>query len=69
MNTELIGILINALVVIGGYYANSKVTKYRIDSLEEKVEKHNNVIEKTYILGEKVNYLDQQVSELKGVIR
>lgn len=59
METELIAIIVNAVVVIGGYIANSQMTKYRIDQLEKKVEKHNNIVHRTYILEEKVSKLEE----------
>lgn len=59
MKTEFVAIVINALVVVFGYYANSKVTKYRVEQLEKKVEKHNNIIHRTFILEEKVAKLEE----------
>ena len=35
---------------IGGILASAKMTNYRIEQLEKKVEKHNNVVERTYKL-------------------
>ena len=56
MNTEIIvaliasgGGLFGSLV---GVIASSKLTTYRIQQLENKVEKHNTVIERTYKLEE-----------------
>ena len=39
---------------------NSK-TLYRIDQLEEKVDKHNNMIERTYVLEGKVDALEKVI--------
>ena len=44
---SLIGTLIGSL---GGIIAANKLTNYRIQQLEEKVEKHNKVIERVYNL-------------------
>ena len=48
MNTEIIVALIAAggglLGSLGGVMASSKLTTYRIQQLENKVEKHNTVI-------------------------
>ena len=33
---------------IGGIIAANKLTTYRIEQLEKKVDKHNNLIERTY---------------------
>ena len=52
MNTEIIVALIAAggglLGSLGGVMASSKLTTYRIQQFENKVEKHNTVIERTY---------------------
>ena len=45
---SLIGIIITALVT-------NSVTKYRIDQLEKKVDKHNNIIERVFKLEQKVD--------------
>lgn len=34
----------------GGIITSNKLTNYRIEQLEKKVEKHNNVVERVYIL-------------------
>ena len=44
---SLVGIIITALLT-------NSITKYRVDQLEKKVEKHNNIIERVYKLEQKV---------------
>ena len=44
---SLIGTLIGSL---SGIIAANKLVVYRIEQLEKKVEKHNNVLERVYIL-------------------
>lgn len=48
-----------------GVIASSKLTTYRIEQLEKKVDKHNGVVEKTLILEEKVREIAADVKELK----
>ena len=36
----------------GGIIASGKLTEYRLEQLEKKVEKHNNLIDRTYKLEE-----------------
>ena len=48
-----------------GVIASSKLTNYRIEQLEKKVDKHNGVVEKTLILEEKVKEIAADVRELK----
>lgn len=44
---SLVGTLVGSL---GGILASSKLTNYRIQELEKKVEKHNTVIDRVYKL-------------------
>lgn len=64
--TESIIIAVLGLVgtLIGSYLANRKsaaLMAYRMEQLEAKVGKHNNVIERTYALEESVHLLDERV--------
>ena len=65
MNTEIIVALIDAggglLGSLGGVIASSKLTTYRIQQLENKVEKHNTVIERTYKLEETEAVMQEQI--------
>lgn len=48
----------------GAYFANRRSTAliaYRLEQLEKKVDKHNQVIERTYALEEKTGLLDERV--------
>lgn len=51
---------------IGGILASSKLTNFRLSSLEEKVKKHNNIIERTYKLEGQVVEIQHDIKELKG---
>lgn len=52
MSETMIQTLITAIVTLigtfGGILTAQKLSNYRIQELEKKVDKHNNVIEKTY---------------------
>ena len=65
MNTEIIVALIASggglLGSLVGVIASSKVTTYRIQQLEKKVEKHNTVIERTYKLEETEAVMQEQI--------
>lgn len=50
-DTVIIGLISGAASIVGtfsGILVSSKLTNYRLEQLEKKVEKHNNVIERTY---------------------
>ncbi len=65
MNTEIIVALIASggglLGSLVGVIASSKLTTYRIQQLENKVEKHNTVIERTYKLEETKAVMQEQI--------
>lgn len=65
MNTEIIVALIASggglLGSLVGVIASSKLTTYRIQQLENKVEKHNTVIERTYKLEEIEAVMQEQI--------
>lgn len=50
----LIGLAGSAAGSLGGVLVSGKLTQYRIEQLERKVEKHNSLIERTYALESKV---------------
>lgn len=65
---SLVGTLIGSL---GGILAANKLTNYRIKRLEEKVEKHNKVVERVYRLEsleavneEKIAAVDEKIDHL-----
>ena len=39
--------------------------QYRIDELDKKVEKHNSVVERTYLLEEKMKVANHRISDLE----
>ena len=69
METEILVSLItlagSALGTFAGIAVNSKLTNFRIEPLEKRVNKHNNVIERTGKLEERVGALDYRLKELE----
>lgn len=60
----LIGFL-GAVVGSGlGIIASAKLTTYRLEQLEKKVDLHNNVIERVYNLEKREALLEQHVADL-----
>ena len=56
---------------LGTYLSNRKQTvliAYRLEELEKKVNKHNNLIERMYKVEGNVTELQHDISELKGKI-
>ena len=61
----LIAFLGTLVGTAGGIIASSKLTNYRIKKLEEKVDKHNMIIERTYVLEEKVKVANHRIEDLE----
>lgn len=47
-----------------GILASAKLTNYRLEQLEKKVNLHNNVIERVFLLEKKEAVLEQHVEDL-----
>ena len=67
------GIVI-ALITLGGsgigslcgIIISSKLTTYRLEQLEKKVDKHNTIIERTFVLEGDMKLVKQEIEDLKG---
>lgn len=59
---SLIGTLLGTL---GGIIASSKLTNFRIQQLEKKVEEHNKVVERMYRLETRVAVDEEEIDHLK----
>ena len=58
----LIGTLASAFL---GGLMSSNVIKTRLDALEKKVDKHNNLIERMYKVEGKIEELEDDIADLK----
>ena len=70
MNVETIlaSVITAGFAFLGVYMSNRKqaaLVAYRLEKLEEKVDKHNNVVERMYRLEEQVKNLQAEVSEMR----
>lgn len=57
----LIGLLGSALGTFAGILVNSRLTTYRLEQLEKKVDLHNKVIERVYKLEERDAVIDEEI--------
>lgn len=48
---------------LGGILASQKLTSYRISQLEEKVSKHNNLIDRMYKVESKITLLEEEIKK------
>ena len=60
----LIALIGTAIGTFGGILMSSKLTVYRIEQLEKKMDKHNTLIERMYKLEERVCGLEDEVRNL-----
>lgn len=57
------------LGTFGGIMTSTKLTNYRIEQLEKKVEKHNSVVERTALLERETKSLWHEVNEIKADVK
>ena len=57
----LIGLGGSAIGTFAGVFAAAKLTAYRLEQLEKKVDRHNTVIERTYKLEEAQAVMQEQI--------
>lgn len=60
--------LCSVLGVVVTVLAGNKLTAYRIEQLEKKVNKHNNLIERTYALEKHEAEIDKDIESLRDLI-
>ena len=61
-------VVVAVLSLIGtmaGSFSGTQVIKYRIEQLEKKVEKHNSIVERTYLLEEKMKVANHRIEALE----
>lgn len=46
---------------LAGIMATSKLSNYRIEQLEKKVDKHNNLIERTYSIEKRLDVQEEKI--------
>ena len=60
---SLFGSLIGTL---GGIMVSSKLTAYRIEQLEKKVDKHNHFAERLPVIEEQIKVINHRIDDLEG---
>lgn len=71
MNAEFIIALIAALGSafgsLGGILISAKLTNYRLEQLEKRVEEHNNFARRVPVLEEQLRSMDHRISNLEDI--
>ena len=69
MNTEIIIALVSLVGTIigsfGGIVTSSKLTSFRLEKLEQKVDRHNNFAQRMPVVEEKIKVLNHRVEDLE----
>lgn len=63
-DTVVVAVL-SLLGTLIGSFGGTQLIKYRIEQLEKKVEKHNSVVERTYLLEEKIKVVNHRIDDLE----
>lgn len=70
MNVTIINALISLIGTLGGTFGgilvSSKLTNYRIEQLEKKVEKHNSMVERMYVAETEIKDIKEDLKNLKA---
>lgn len=73
MHTEFIASLISIIGTLGGAFlgvvTSARLTAYRIEQLEKKVDKHNRFAEVIPVIQSQISNIYHEINELKGVIK
>ena len=69
MGSEIIVAGLSMLGTLIGSFGGSRLTAYRIEQLEKRVDKHNTLIERTYILEEQMKVANHRIEDLEELER
>ncbi|HFE9851426.1 TPA: hypothetical protein ACGBG5_001716 [Enterococcus faecalis] len=60
-----IGLAGSAIGTFGGVVTSAKLTNYKIDDLRKRVDKHNEVVERTFKLEGRMREAEHDIRDLK----
>lgn len=70
-NEIIVALVVMAGTLIGsfaGIITSSKLTSFRLEKLEQKVDKHNSFAERIPVVEEKIRSLNQRLDEMERMI-
>lgn len=65
MDSTIVVAVLSFLGTVAGSFGGMKLMSYRIEQLEKRVDKHNNVIERVYQLERQNAIQDERISEIE----
>lgn len=69
MSTAIATVIVGLLSLLGtlvGSFSGMKLMSYRIEQLEKRVDKHNSVIERTFVLEEQMKDANRRIEDLEN---
>lgn len=69
MNEALTAALISAAIQLAGILQSNRLFRYRLNQLETKVDKHNNVIERLYKVEERSKSNTHRLDQVEDCVR
>lgn len=67
LNAEILVPIVSLIGTILTVWSGNKLTQFRIQELEKKVEKHNSVVERTMVLEEQMKVANHRISDLEEI--
>ena len=68
MQDTIVVAILSLIGTLAGSFGGTQLIKYRIEQLEKKVEKHNSVVERTFLLEEKLKVANYRIEDLEGKV-
>ena len=68
MSTAVATVIVGGLSLLGtlaGSFGGMKLMAYRIEQLEKRVDKHNSVVERTFVLEEQMKDANRRIENLE----
>lgn len=68
MSTAVATVIVGGLSLLGtlaGSFGGMKLMAYRIEQLEKRVDKHNSVVERTFVLEEQMKDANRRINNLE----
>lgn len=66
INSDVLLAITSIIGTFAGSFSGLKLTSYRIEQLERRVEKHNNFAERIPILEEKISVANHRITDLEA---
>ena len=69
MQDTIVVAILSLIGTLAGSFGGTQLIMYRIEQLEKKVEKHNSVVERTFLLEEKMKVANHRIEDLEGKVK